>query len=201
MCECRHAEKDRHMERLHLWLKKLVALSLVDILAALLGIFAIAVPARAQNETPRIEVYGGYDYVRVSDLGDSYNFNGGSGQFAYNANRWLGIVGDFGGYYTSDGFHAGVLSFLAGPRVNFRGHGKMTPFAQVLLGGARSIDTSPLNAFAMTVGGGLDYKISQHFAIRPVQAEYFLTKFSDGASDRQNNFRYGAGVVFQFGTR
>jgi hypothetical protein len=173
----------------------------VRILTALLAISAFAVPARAQNETPRIEVYGGYDYVRVSDLGDSYNFNGGSGQFAYNPNRWLGIVGDFGGYYTSDGFHAGVLSYMAGPRVNFRGHGKMTPFAQVLLGAARSVDNSPLNAFAMTVGGGLDYKISQHFAIRPVQAEYFLTKFSDGASDRQNNFRYGAGVVFQFGTR
>ena len=189
------------MERSRLCPKKNPSLLVVRILTALLGILVIGMPARAQDETPKIEVYGGYDYVRVSDLGDSYNFNGGSGQFAYNANRWLGIVGDFGGYYTSDGFHAGVLSFLAGPRVNFRGHGKMTPFAQVLLGGARSIDNSPLNAFAMTVGGGLDYKISQHFAIRPVQAEYFLTKFSDGASDRQNNFRYGAGVVFQFGTR
>jgi len=189
------------MERSRLCPKKNPSLLVVRILTALLTISAFTLLARAQDETPKIEVYGGYDYVRVSDLGDSYNFNGGSGQFAYNANRWLGIVGDFGGYYTSDGFHAGVLSFLAGPRVNFRGHGKMTPFAQVLLGGARSIDNSPLNAFAMTVGGGLDYKISQHFAIRPVQAEYFLTKFSDGASDRQNNFRYGAGVVFQFGTR
>jgi hypothetical protein len=189
------------MERSRLCPKKNPSLLVVRILTALLTISAFTLLARAQDETPKIEVYGGYDYVRVSDLGDSYNFNGGSGQFAYDANRWLGLVGDFGGYYTSDGFHAGVLSFLAGPRVNFRGHGKMTPFAQVLLGGARSIDNSPLNAFAMTVGGGLDYKISQHFAIRPVQAEYFLTKFSDGASDRQNNFRYGAGVVFQFGTR
>jgi hypothetical protein len=188
------------MERSRLRPKK-HSLLIVRILTALLTISAFTLLARAQDETPKVEVYGGYDYVRVSDLGDSYSFNGGSGQFAYNANRWLGLVGDFGGYYTSDGFHAGVLSFLAGPRVNFRGHGKMTPFAQILLGGARSIDNSPLNAFAMTVGGGLDYKLSQHFAIRPVQAEYFLTKFSDGASDRQNNFRYGAGVVFQFGTR
>jgi opacity protein-like surface antigen len=189
------------MERSRLCSKKHPSLLGVRILTALLAISAFASLARAQDETPKIEVYGGYDYVRVSDLGKAYNFNGGSGQFAYNVNRWLGIVGDFGGYYTSDGFHAGVLSYMAGPRVNFRGHGKMTPFAQILLGGARSIDNSPLNAFAMTVGGGLDYKISHHFAIRPVQAEYFLTKFSDGASDRQNNFRYGAGVVFQFGTR
>ena len=106
-----------------------------------------------------------------------------------------------GGYYTSNGFHAGIFSYLSGPRINLRGHGKVTPFLQVLFGGARSIDNSPLNAFAMTAGGGLDVKISEHFAIRPVQAEYCLTKFTDGASNRQNNFRYSAGVVFRFGTR
>jgi len=173
---------------------------------SLLSIFAFALPAKAQDETPKAELYAGYDYVRVSDLGYSYNFNGGSGQFAYNANHWLGLVGDFGGYYTSDGFHAGVLSYLFGPRINFRGHGfrghgKVTPFAQILLGGAHSIDNSPLNAFAMTAGGGVDFTISEHFAIRPVQTEYFLTKFTDGANNLQNNFRYGAGIVFRFGTR
>jgi opacity protein-like surface antigen len=188
------------MERPRPWLKEFAS-PLAGVLTLLLAIFAIALPANAQDEIPKAEIYGGYSYVRVSDLGDSYNFNGGSGQFAYNASRWLGLVGDFGGYYTSDGFHAGVLSYLVGPRINFRGHGRVTPFAQILLGGARSVDNSPLNAFAMTVGGGVDYKISPHFAIRPVQAEYFLTRFSDGANDRQNNFRYGAGVVFQFGAR
>jgi hypothetical protein len=172
---------------------------------AVLAISVFALPATAQDETPKAELYAGYDYVRVSDLGTSFNFNGGSGQFAYNANDWLGLVGDFGGYYTSDGFHAGVLSYLFGPRVNFRGHGfrgqNVTPFAQILFGGAHSIDNSPLNAFAMTVGGGVDFKISEHFAIRPVQAEYFLTKFTDGANNRQNNFRYSAGIVFRFGNK
>ncbi len=173
---------------------------------ALLAILAFALPARAQDATPKAELYAGYDYVRANYLGTSFNFNGGSGQFAYNANDWLGIVGDLGGYYTSYGFHAGLFSYLFGPRINFRGHGlrghgKMTPFAQVLFGGARSIDNSPLNSFAVTAGGGVEYKISEHFAIRPVQAEYLLTKFMDGATNRQNSFRYSAGIVFRFGTR
>jgi hypothetical protein len=58
-----------------------------------------------------------------------------------------------------------------------------------------------LKAFAMTAGGGVDFKISQHFAVGPVQVEYFLTKFTDGGSNKQNNFRYSAGIVFRFGTR
>ena len=168
---------------------------------AWLTISAFALPAKAQDETPKAELYAGYDYIRVNAGGTSFNFNGGSGQLAYNANHWLGIVGDFGGYYTSNGFHAGIFSYLFGPRINLRGHGKVTPFAQVLFGGARSIDNSPLNAFAMTAGGGVDFKISEHFAIRPVQAEYLLTKFTDGASNQQNSFRYSAGIVFRFGTR
>jgi len=53
----------------------------------------------------------------------------------------------------------------------------------------------------MTAGGGVDFRISEHFAIRPVQAEYFLTQFTDGANNRQNNFRYSAGIAFRFSTR
>lgn len=168
---------------------------------ALLAILAFVLPVKAQDETPKAELYVGYDYVRLTSGGASFNFNGGSGQFAYNVNHWLGAVGDLGGYYTSNGFHAGVISYQFGPRINFRGHGKMTPFVQVLFGGARSIDISAQNTFAMTAGGGVDFNISEHFAIRPVQAEYFLTKFTDGASNRQNNFRYSAGIVFRFGAR
>jgi opacity protein-like surface antigen len=54
-------------------------------------------------------------------------------------------------------------------------------------------------AFGMTAGGGIDFTVSRHFAIRPVQAEYFLTKFPDGLNNRQNNFRYSAGIAFRFG--
>jgi hypothetical protein len=51
----------------------------------------------------------------------------------------------------------------------------------------------------MTAGGGIDVKISKHFAIRPAQAEYFLTKIPDGLNNRQNNFRFGAGIMLRFG--
>jgi hypothetical protein len=55
-------------------------------------------------------------------------------------------------------------------------------------------------ASGMTAGGGgVDISMSRHIAIRPVQAEYFLTKFPDGNNDRQNNFWFSAGIILGFG--
>jgi len=69
----------------------------------LLAIFGFALRAKAQDEKPKAELYVGYDYVRLTSGGNSFNFNGGSGQLAYNVNNWLGVAGDLGGYYTSNG--------------------------------------------------------------------------------------------------
>jgi hypothetical protein len=37
--------------------------------------------------------------------------------------------------------------------------------------------TTTENAFAMEAGGGLDYKISKYFSVRPVEVAYVLTRF------------------------
>jgi hypothetical protein len=46
---------------------------------------------------------------------------------------------------------------------------------------------------------GIDAEISKHFSIRPVQAAYLLATIPDGLNNRQNNFRFGAGMVFRLG--
>lgn len=81
---------------------------------------------------------------------------------------------------------------------------KVAPFAQILFEGVRTTDgiaqsAGTENNFAMTAGGGIDFKVSKHVSVRPVQADYFLTKIPDGLNNRQNNFRFSAGVVFRFG--
>jgi hypothetical protein len=178
----------------------------------LLTLAAIALPANAQNETSKLEVYGGYDYVRFNINANiagvapsaSYNANGGGSQLEYNTNNWLGLVGDLDGYYVAKGSTAlaGAFSYLFGPRFNLR-RSKVTPFAQVLFGGLTATsgigNSGVTSAFAMTAGGGLDCKLSKLISIRPVQAEYYLTKFPDGLNNRQNNFRFSSGVVFRFG--
>jgi len=182
------------------------SLAVVSLLAAL-----AAPTLKAQEQPSKVELYGGYDYVRFNINANVsgqppfqvFNANGGGGELTYNVSRWMGVLGDLGGYWATNATKQGAaIPYLFGPRLNFR-HGKVTPFAQVLLGGV--VTSSGIQQigwqshFAMTAGGGIDVKLSKHFSLRPVQAEYFQTKIPDGLSNRQNNFRFGAGIVIRFG--
>jgi hypothetical protein len=179
---------------------------------ALLLVFGYLPCARAQEiATPKIELYGGYDYVRYNanpringvPPSESFGANGISGQVAYNTNNRFGIVGELSGYRLArNGLGTTYqVSYLFGPRVSLRWH-VVTPFAQVLFGGvwaADGVTLGPVSAFGMTAGAGIDLRVSRYFTVRPLQAEYFMTKFPDGANNRQNNFRFGAGIVLRLG--
>jgi hypothetical protein len=187
---------------------------------------------RTYGSYPRAELFLGYSYIRgVPTLspGNRMDFlNGGSTSIAFNLNRTLGLVGDFGGYnarqiqLTGAGANPArvadasgtAFTYLAGPRLSFR-YSRVTPFAQVLFGGVHASQVTlsncsgvlctPLpteNAFAMTAGGGIDLRIHRHLAIRIVQAEYLMTNFADlstGNRDTQNDLRLSSGLVFGFG--
>jgi hypothetical protein len=183
--------------------------------ALLLLTFCAAPTLKAQQDLPWFELYGGYDYVRFNVNADVsghppfqvFNANGGGGQFVFDADNWLGILGDVGGYWATNGTAYGrgaVIPYLVGPRANLR-RGKIIPFAQVLLGGAATssgIETIGWQThFAMSTGGGIDVRVSRHVSIRPVQAEYFMTKIPDGLNNRQDNFRFSTGVSFLLGRR
>jgi opacity protein-like surface antigen len=89
--------------------------------------------------------------------------------------------------------------------VSYRHFGRVTPFGEVLFGvthaGASIAGTSGSdNAFAMSLGGGLDCKLNHHFAIRPIKVDYLITRFPEtGTSNQtQNNLRVSTGIVFRF---
>jgi hypothetical protein len=183
------------------------SLAVVSLLVGMIGAPALW----AQEEPSRFELYGGYDYVRFNinanvsgqPPSQTLNGNGGGGEFVYNVNHWLGVLGDVSGIWATNWTRQGAaIPYVFGPKASF-GHGKVTLFVQVLFGGvATSSGIEQIGwqtHFARTAGGGIDARMSRHFSIRPVQAEYFLTKIPDGLNNRQDNFRYGAGIVFRFG--
>jgi opacity protein-like surface antigen len=173
------------------------------------SLFAVS-PVKAQDQPAKFEAYGGYYYARfyvnASATGGSpsetFNGNGGGGQIEYNPNRWLGVVGDMAGYgataTTNGALVGGGFTYLVGPRVNFR-RKKFTPFTHVLFGGIWTTDgigySGSENNFDMTAGGGIDFKVSRHVSVRPIQAEYLMTKIPDALNNRQNNLRIGAGIA------
>jgi len=62
------------------------------------------------------------------------------------------------------------------------------------------------NAFAMTVGGGFDIKLTKKIALRLVQAEYLYTRFGNDCqfaicsnNNNQNSFRLKSGIVVGWG--
>jgi opacity protein-like surface antigen len=170
------------------------------------------VSAYAQESAPKVDVFAGYSYVQANPgvTGvDSFHLHGGSASLAYHITGWLGGVGDFGGYTNGNILNthtSGTFStYLFGPRVSYRHYARITPFGQVLFGAAHANaaafgTASTQNAFAMTVGGGVDYKLLDHFAIRPLQAEYLMTRFGEGTlgTRTQNNLRVATGFLFRF---
>src|SRR6185312_10372314 len=171
--------------------------------AMLALLFAIGLGAWTQD-VPKAEVFAGYSFVNAAFPADtdpaagefSGFLNGWNGSAAFNVNRRLGAVADFGGYYGSPtkitifkpancvnctGNAIATLhnmhTFTFGPQFSVRGDG-MTVFAHVLF------------------GGGVDIPLSSRWVMR-FQPDYFMTRILDR---RQNNFRFSTGFVFRFGS-
>jgi hypothetical protein len=162
--------------------------------------------AFAQEETPKVEVFGGYTFLHLGYQGTgntslSDNLSGGSVSGCYNLRHWLGVVADFGLYHGgASSINGNITSYQIGPKVAFRRMGKLTPFGQFLVGGARisGVGGYSQNDLAVTFGGGADYRLRQRLSVRVVQAEDMITKFTDGVNNRQNDVRISAGIVLRF---
>lgn len=159
------------------------------------------VSAAQTVNAPKVEVFLGYSrFGTGSDNTVTGNrmvgLNGGSASVGFNFNRYLGIVGDFGGYddsqlqLTGTGINQPLVvnsngsayTYLFGPRLSYRNRSRFTPFAQVLAGGVHASAVTvnncagvtcavlPVqNSFAFTAGGGLDIRLTHRISIRAVQ--------------------------------
>ena len=182
----------------------------------ILGILLIAaLPLLAQNDFPRAQVFGGYSYVSADFQGASgrQSLNGWNGQASVNFNKWLGITGDFGGYYGSvrekvEGVPVNIsfhdYSFLFGPTLTYRTE-HVAPFFHALFGGNNLSGSASIlgisgskstTAFAMAFGGGLDLPVGEHFGVRLAQVDWVRTQ---NFNSSQNNIRLSTGIMFNFG--
>jgi len=165
----------------------------------LVMILFAAVGSRAQD-TPAAEVSASYSFLGFG-VSHGVNQNGASVSVAGNLNHWLGLAGDVGGYHKSEaGITFNTYTYMGGPRLSYRNSSHVTPFAQLLVGGARGSlsafgSSGSGNGFAYSVGGGVNLGVTKHLALRP-QLDYIGMRFS---GNTVNTVRGSFSIVFRFG--
>jgi opacity protein-like surface antigen len=127
------------------------------IVASLSFVFA----AGATDIPGRYETFFGYQFTRfntnrpaLSSLTgiDNFDANGGSAQFIYNINKWVGVVFDAGAVtnqnlnplvnfipgvpITLPSFDTTVTHFVAGPRLTWHNESRFMPYVEAMFGGA-----------------------------------------------------------------
>jgi hypothetical protein len=109
---------------------------------------------------------------------------------------------------------ANLFTGNVGPTIKIRIK-SLQPFVEGMVGAAHTnfyqnvhkncvgcISAAPGDlALDIVIGGGIDWKFGSHLAIRPIEANYFLTRFINNFTtghNNQNSFRYQAGLLFEF---
>jgi opacity protein-like surface antigen len=159
-----------------------------------------------------------------TSLDNRFKLNGFNVSGAGYLNKHLAIVGDFSAHFNSRTDFFDMVStesklklynLSAGPQYKFSSTGRITPFAHALFGIAHRNLTETLASkanyfrdsgtnFAMNLGGGIDYRLNDKFALRVFQIDYkpiFLrsrTFNSVTFPDRTlNGVRISAGIVIR----
>ncbi len=183
----------------------------MKVVTLILGaVLLLSLPVFAQEETPKADLFVGYEYLRfVPSLtgNPSVGFNGGGGAVNFNLNKMFGLKGEFTGAthggtaqtygpYTL-GRSANLFSYLFGPQIAFRNNPKVVPYVHLLFGGSHSnfysslvisksapaVKDSTKEAYTMAFGGGLDVRAGKHMSIRLGQFDYFMTRFTGSGLD------------------
>jgi outer membrane protein OmpA-like peptidoglycan-associated protein len=187
----------------------------------------VATLAAAQDQpAPKWELYGGYSFLYpnadvhamlpegllpVSSPLES-NPRGAGASITYDFNRWFGLTLDASTHWGSgesglekriDDAAFSNLSF--GPKVTFRG-AHVSPFLEALVGDHRLMPDAfhDIDKLGFMFGGGLDFNVSKHVALRLPRVDYIMSSYRYGPSATTRStdlrgIRAQAGLVFTWG--
>jgi len=137
---------------------------------------------------------------------------GGSLESAVSLWRGFGIAGSFAGERISgyaNGLDFNRLTYTAGLGYRHNAGGRIQIFGHALGGRAHAFQgafpsstglLSTANSLALQTGGGLDFPLSNRFAVRLLEAEYVRTQLPNGYANTQNDLRLSVGLTLRFGS-
>jgi hypothetical protein len=160
-------------------MRKLIGVAVLVVMVSMVGM---------AQETPKPEIYGGYQYDRTDGGGHGQGWNTAANLYV---TRWLGGTADFSGVYNN----GSIYTYTFGPVVSTHKQ-NFSPFAHALFGGARvSSGGISDSGMAMYFGGGVDFGKGK-WAVRAVQFDWMLLRFN-GISNK-NNMRVNTGLMYRF---
>jgi hypothetical protein len=192
------------------------------LLLVIFAVFLMSSLTLAQS-LHRLEIFGGYSYMhRDMSMVAPSGVHGWNASANWRLYRWIGVTADFSMFYpgipccisSNSAVGAKTNTFLFGPQVSLRRR-RFSPFAHFLMGtthltpgntGALSIILFTSNdSFTLGAGGGADYSLSKHFALRG-QADWLhsgfvlLTSLQPGRHypPNDNVARISTGLVVRF---
>jgi len=140
-----------------------------------------------------------------------FTMQGASGWAAFDFVHNFALVGEIGMERGANILGSSkdlmLVSYTAGPRYTWHRQSRFTPFGQALIGGAHASGSyapaenglAGSNSFVMIIGGGVNVALTKRFTLQALQADYYLTHFSNGTNNHQNNLRLGIGFSVSMG--
>jgi hypothetical protein len=169
---------------------------------------------RAQSSQHKLDLAATYVAERSlkADTGQNFWMQGGSIELGANVWHGLGIAADVTGSHSSSIGTSGVpLSLVTatfGPRYRWHADRKISLYVEGLAGEANGFSSlfpakfgseASANSVATQLGGGIDYRLSNRFALRALDAAWIRTQLPNATDNIQNTLRLGAGLVVRFG--
>jgi len=187
------------------------------------GMFLAGPHAAAQGPIvtatgPEVEMHGGFEYIgqQVPGQGSSVPMYGVDTGMTVGVSRHLGVRLDLGyaraGNLFGSGHPSDILSYMAGPVFFPVRTRRVSPYVQLLVGGARVTGATPdgqggyvrgyANELAWAGGGGLEIHTAREFSLR-VGADYLHTSYWDPnfALAGQGNLRGLVSFTYYLGGR
>ena len=192
---------------------------LLSLFCALLTLGTVRAHAQTSHPTDRGDLRIAITYAASdSQHLDGTNFWPQGGALSLNARfyKGFGLAASGTGFHNNgDSTHAplDLVTIAFGPSYTVHAGKRTSIFGEALLGEAHAFHTlvstgsGPLpslvygttdsaNALALQTGGGVDFHLSHHLALRALQVDYLRTQIPNGSSNLQNNLRVAAGIVF-----
>ncbi len=142
---------------------------------------------------------------------DSFWMQGGSAELAFNLIHGIGVAADYTGTHSSSIGNSGVPLTLTvitfGPRYRWHAKNRVSIYGEGLIGvasGSNSVfpgvsgATSNSNNWAWQAGGGLDFPVTGHLAVRALDIGFIHTELPNATNNAQNILRLGAGLALRF---